>query len=110
MKKKKQKYKKQKKLKTPHKCTTSIMVLLCLMASSGLLWIVLNAQIEHRNQHYAEDVPNQQKLKLEDLEEAVRKDPNNFNAWKLLGLKYRQNKDYAKAKESWNRALEKAHS
>jgi len=109
--KKQKKGKKQKELKAPSKRRANIMILMTLTVSVGILWFIFDAHLEHRNQHYAEDVTKQyKKQSIKELKEIVRKDPNNFSAWKLLGLKYRQEKKYVKAKESWNRALEIAHS
>lgn len=101
------KRKKQKNLKTHPKRRTNIMALLFIAVLVALFWLMFDDQLEHRNQHCAEDVA---KLELNELEEIVRKDPDNFSAWKQLGMEYRQGKNYDKAKEAWNRALEIAHS
>jgi len=108
--KKQRKHRKQKELKTPSKRTTNIMVLITFAVALGIFGLMFDAMLEHRNQHYAEDSPKQHKLEIKELEEIVKKDPNNFSAWKLLGMEYRQDKSYAKAKEAWNRALKIAHS
>jgi uncharacterized protein HemY len=108
--KKHKKGKKQKEFKNISKRRTNISALLCLAISVGLLWMMFDAQLEHRNQHYTEDSPKQYKQAIKELEEIVKNDPNNYSAWKLLGGKYRQDKNYVKAKESWSSALEIAHS
>lgn len=104
------KQKKQTELKALSQRTKNILALISLTVLVVFLWLFFSAQLEHRNRHYAEDFTKLQNLEIKDLEEVVIKDPNNFSAWKLLGLKHRQNKNYAKAKESWKRALEVAHT
>ena len=104
------KQKKQKELKTLSKRTTKIVALLCFTVLFGLLWLTFDAQLEHRDRHDIENSLALYKLEIKELEEIVKKDPNNYSAWKLLGEKYRQDKNYVKAKESWSRALEIAHS
>jgi len=106
----KKKHKKQKEVKKAPRRITNIMVLITFAVALGIFGLMFDAMLEHRNQHYDEDAPKQNKLEIKELEEIVKKDPNNFSAWKLLGMKYRQDKSYAKAKEAWNRALEIAHS
>lgn len=101
---------KQKELRTFSKRSATIVALLCITILLVLVWFVFNAQLEHRNRHYAEESPNLHNLEIKELEEVVRIDPQNFSAWKLLGLKYRHGKNYVKAKESWKRALEVAHT
>lgn len=108
--KRREKLKRQKELKTASRRITNIMALIAFAVALGLFGLMFDAMLEHRNQHYAEDSPKQHKLEIKELEEIVKKDPNNFSAWKLLGMEYRQDKSYAKAKEAWNRALEIAHS
>jgi len=88
----------------------NMLALLCFAVLVVLFWLIFDAQLEHRKQHYAEDASMPYKLEIKELEEVVRKYPNNFSAWKSLGMKYRQVKNYAKAKESWNKALEIAHT
>ena len=104
------KHKKRKELRTLSKRTAKIVALLCVAVLVILLWFVFNAQLEHRNRHYAEDSPKLQNLEIRELEDVVKKNPHNFSAWKLLGLKHLQSNDHAKAKESWKRALEVAHT
>lgn len=104
------KHKKQKNLKTHSKRRTNIIALLFIAVLVVLFWLMFDAQLEHRDRHYDEDAPKQSKLEINELEEIVRKDPDNYSAWKLLGMEYRQDKNYDKAKEAWNRALEIAHS
>lgn len=106
----KKKHKKQKEVKKASRRITNIMVLITFAVALGIFGLMFDAMLEHRNQHYAEDSPKQHKLEIKELEGIVKKDPNNFSAWKLLGMEYRQDKSYAKAKEAWNRALEIAHS
>ena len=111
MKHKKQKtVKKHKEPKKHSKRITNTILLICLAISAGLLWKMFNAQLEHRNQHYAEDTPKQYKQSIKELEEIVRKAPDNYSAWKLLGIEYRREKNQATAQRAWTRALEIAHS
>lgn len=102
--------KREKELKTASRRIMYIMVLMAFAVALCIFWLMFDAMLEHRNQHYAEDSPKQHNLEIKELEAIVTKDPNNFSAWRLLGTKYRQVKNYAKAKEAWSRALEIAHS
>ena len=104
------KHKKQEALKTPPKRTTKLIVLLCLSVLVVFFWLFLNAHLEHRNRHYVEDSQKLRELEIVELEEVVRKDPHNYSAWLLLGSKHRQDKNNAKAKESWDKALKVAHT
>ena len=83
---------------------------LILASFVGMVWFMFDAQLKHLDLHHSEGFLTQHKLGIKELEETVRKNPKNFSAWKLLGEKYREDKDFNKAKESWVRALDVAHT
>lgn len=88
----------------------TMFMALFIAACVGILWFMSDAQLEHLDLHYAEGSSSLYKLEINELEEVVRKNPKNFSAWELLGKKYREDKDFVKAKDAWTKALEVAHT
>ena len=76
--KKKKKNNKQKEVKSDSKRMTNLMVLMSFAVALGIFGLMLDAALDHRDLHYAEDAPKQYKMEIRELEEIVSRDPNSF--------------------------------
>lgn len=73
-----------------------------------VLWLMFNAQSEHLAKYHSKAPPKDSRIEISELKKILEQDPDNYNAWKILGEKYQMNMNYTKAKEAWDKALEMA--
>jgi tetratricopeptide (TPR) repeat protein len=86
--------------------TETIRLAAVIIVSGGLIWNMLAGQWEHAENLKVKTSVAGHRLEIQLLEELVKKEPDNYFAWRELGKNYRHSFDFVKARGAWNKALE----
>ena len=84
------------------------MLVAVVLVTGGLIWNMFTNQWEHSERHKEKTSVAGHGLEIQLLEELVKKDPDNYHAWRELGKLHRNSFDFVKARKSWGKSLELA--
>ena len=88
---------------------TEILILTTvILVTGGLICNMFTNQWEHAERHKGKTSVVDNGLAIQLLEELVKKEPDNYQAWRELGKLYRNSFDFVKARKSWGKSLELA--
>jgi len=84
----------------------NIMLVAVVLVAGTLVWGMFTDQREHAGRHEMKTSVADFRLEIQLLEELVKKDPDNYQAWRELGKRYSSSIDFIKAREAWDKSLE----
>ena len=85
--------------------TEILMLAAVVLVTGGLIWNMFTNQWEHSERHKEKTSVAGHGLEIQLLEELVKKEPDNYFAWRELGKNYRHSFDFVKARGAWNKAI-----
>lgn len=84
------------------------MLIVMTLVVGAFIWEMFSDLHECNERCRVKKTVENYKLEIQLLEDIVKKEPKNHNAWKLLGNKYCATFDTVRAKQAWAKALETA--
>lgn len=94
------------KIRTALLKTWTVVLIAAILVVGGLFLKMYVVQWEHLGSHKKKTSVVDNRLEIQLLEELVRKEPNNYRAWRELGKSYRNSFGFEKAREAWDKSLE----